>query len=141
MRPVLCVAAALLVGQGVIGADDVVSREALTAAALKSLDLLVKTSPAFIKKGGCNSCHNQTLPAAAQTFARSRGIPVGDPIEQLPPDVSDATLERYAEYSVAGGGGAPAGGLSPPASSLPRRHRTPPQPGHPANLSIPHAAK
>ena len=61
MRPVLCVAAALLVGQGVIGADDVVSREALTAAAQKSLDLLVKTSPAFIKKGGCNSCHNQTL--------------------------------------------------------------------------------
>ncbi len=105
MRTVLCVAAALLVGQGVIGADDVVSREALTAAAQKSLDLLVKTSPAFIKKGGCNSCHNQTLPAAAQTFARSRGIPVGDPIEQLPPEVSDATIERYAEYSVAGGGG------------------------------------
>ena len=105
MRPVLCVAAALLVGQGAIGADVVVSREALTAAAQKSLDLLVKTSPAFIKKGGCNSCHNQTLPAAAQTFARNRGIPVGDPIEQLPADVSDATLERYAEYSVAGGGG------------------------------------
>ena len=105
MRRLLCVAAALLVGQGVTGADDTVSREALTAAAQRSLDLLVKTSPAFIKKGGCNSCHNQTLPAAAQTFARSRGIAVGDPIEQLPREVSDATMERYAEYSVAGGAG------------------------------------
>src|SRR5262245_6062984 len=104
-RMLLCVAAALLAGQGAIGADETVSREALTAAAQKSLDLLVKTSPAFIRKGGCNSCHNQTLPAAAQTFARSRGIAVGDPIEQLPPEVSDATLERYAEYSVAGGAG------------------------------------
>ncbi len=105
MRMVLCVAAALLVGQGVTGADEPVSREVLSAAAQNSLDLLVKTSPAFIKKGGCNSCHNQSLPAAAQTFARSRGIAVGDPIEQLPPEVSDATMERYAEYSVAGGAG------------------------------------
>lgn len=105
MRMVCCVAAAMLLGQGAPGADDTVSREALTAAAQKSLDLLVKTSPAFIKKGGCNSCHNQTLPAAAQTFARSRGIAVGDPIEQLPPEASAATMEQYAEYSVAGGGG------------------------------------
>ena len=104
MRFVFC-AAVLMAGQGAIGADETVSREALTAAAQKGLDLLVKTSPAFIKKGGCNSCHNQTLPAAAQTFARSRGIAVGDSIEQLPSDVSDATLERYAEYSVAGGAG------------------------------------
>jgi hypothetical protein len=104
MRFVCCLAA-VLAGPEVLRADDAVSREALTAAVQKSLDLLVKTSPAFIKKGGCNSCHNQTLPAAAQTFARSRGIAVGDPIEQLPPEVSDATMERYAEYSVAGGGG------------------------------------
>ena len=105
MRVFLSVAAALLVGHGVTGAEELVSREALSVAAQKSLDLLVKTSPAFIKKGGCNSCHNQTLPSAAQTFARSRGIAVGDPIEQLPPEVSDATMERYAEYSVAGGAG------------------------------------
>jgi hypothetical protein len=104
-RIVACIAAALFVGGSALGADDTISREALTAAAQKSLDLLVKTSPVFIKKGGCNSCHNQTLPSAAQIFARSRGIAVGDPIEQLPAEVSDASLERYAEYSVAGGAG------------------------------------
>jgi hypothetical protein len=76
----------------------------LQAAAQKSLDLLVKTSPTFIKKGGCNSCHNQMLPAAAQAFARGRGIDVGEPIEQLAPELSEATAERYAEYSVGGGG-------------------------------------
>jgi ankyrin repeat protein len=81
-----------------------VSHGTLQAAAQKSLDLLVKTSPTFIKKGGCNSCHNQMLPAAAQAFARGRGIDVGEPIEQLAPELSEATAERYAEYSVGGGG-------------------------------------
>ena len=84
-------------------ADDTVSREALQTAARKGLDLLVKTSPAFVKKGGCNSCHNQMLPAAAQTFARSRGIDVGAPIEQLPlrrprnVDRSDTPSIRWPE--------------------------------------------
>jgi hypothetical protein len=74
-------------------------------AAQKGLDLLVKTSPAFIQKGGCNSCHNQMLPAAAQSFARSRGIDVGEPIVQLDSELSEATTERYREYAVGGGGG------------------------------------
>jgi hypothetical protein len=104
MRSMLC-AAALLVGSGTASADDPVSREALRTAARKGLALLVKTSPAFIKKGGCNSCHNQMLPAAAQALARSRGIDVGEPIEQLAPELSETSTERYAEYSVAGGAG------------------------------------
>jgi hypothetical protein len=100
-----CAAALLIIGSGTAWADDAVSRDALQSAVRKGLDLLVKTSPAFIKKGGCNSCHNQMLPAAAQAFARSRGLDVGEPIEQLPGEVSEMTTERYAEYSVAGGGG------------------------------------
>jgi hypothetical protein len=71
IRTMLCVAA-LLVGSRTAAADDAVSREALQTAARKGLDLLVKTSPAFIKKGGCNSCHNQMLPAAARASTPSR---------------------------------------------------------------------
>jgi hypothetical protein len=105
MRITLYAAALVVLGGGTPHADEAVSREALQTAVRKGLDLLVKTSPAFIKKGGCNSCHNQMLPAAAQAFARGRGLDVGEPIEQLPGEVSELTTERYAEYSVAAGGG------------------------------------
>jgi hypothetical protein len=80
----------------------VVPPATLRAAAQKGLALLEKTSPTFIKKGGCNSCHNQMLPAAAQAFARRRGIPTGEIIAQLPPEVSEITTERIIEYSTNG---------------------------------------
>ena len=86
-------------------AEDPVPQQTLRTAVEKGLDLLVKTSPTFIKKGGCNSCHNQTLPAAAQAFARTRGVGVREQIAQLPAEVSEVTTERYLEYSVAGGAG------------------------------------
>ena len=86
-------------------ADDPVPQQALRTAVEKGLDLLVKTSPTFIQKGGCNSCHNQALPAAAQAFAQSRGLALGERIAQLPSEVSESTTERYAEYSIAGGAG------------------------------------
>ena len=105
MQIAVCATVAVLAGAVGARAEEPVSADALRTAAQKGLDLLVKTSPTFIKKGGCNSCHNQTLPVAAQAFARSRGIDVGEPIAQLQPELSDATAERYAEYSVAGGGG------------------------------------
>ena len=75
---------------------------ALRAAAQKGLALLVETSPTFIKKGGCNSCHNQMLPAAAQAFARQHGVPTAQTIAQLPPEVSEITTERIMEYSTFG---------------------------------------
>lgn len=84
---------------------ETVPQEALRVAAQRALSLLEQTSPAFLQKGGCNSCHNQMLPAAAQAFAQSHGVLTGAPIAQLPPEVSEATTERYVEYSVAGGGG------------------------------------
>jgi hypothetical protein len=85
--------------------DDRPAPATLRAAAQKALDLLEKTSPTFIKKGGCNSCHAQMLPAAAQAFAHSRGIPTGETLAQLPPEMSEATAERYVEYAIGGGGG------------------------------------
>ena len=93
-----------LLGPAVVANDDP-SPAALKTAVTKGLDLLEKTSPTFVKKGGCNSCHNQMLPAAAQAFARSRGITTGDTIMQLPPEASEATAERYVEYSIGGGAG------------------------------------
>jgi hypothetical protein len=123
MHHASCCAAAvlLLVGSGTARAEEPVSREALQTAVRRGLALLVQTSPTFIKKGGCNSCHNQMLPAAAQGFARSRGIEVGEPIEQLPGDVSEMTTERYAEYSVAPGGGVNALSFELFASDLARQ--------------------
>ena len=101
----LTVAAMLLAGATIARTDETLSAEVLRRAAERGLDLLVQTSPTFIKKGGCNSCHNQTLPLAAQAFARSRGIVSEPTVAQLPAEVSDATMERYAEYSIAGGAG------------------------------------
>jgi squalene cyclase len=105
----LTLAALVLVGATMARAyqtaDETLSTVALSRAAERGLDLLIKTSPTFIKKGGCNSCHNQMLPAAAQAFARTRGIVSEPTVEQLPAEVSDVTMERYAEYSVAGGAG------------------------------------
>src|SRR5436190_6238519 len=103
-RLAVTLVAASLLGPAVVANDDP-SPAALKTAVKKGLDLLEKTSPTFVKKGGCNSCHNQMLPAAAQAFARGRGLDVGEPIEQVPGELSELTTERYAEYSIAGGGG------------------------------------
>src|SRR5215510_7064346 len=98
MRSGVLLLVSVLLGSA-LGASEVrvVPQQQLRTAVEKGLDLLVKTSPTFIKKGGCNSCHNQTLPAAAQAFARKRGLRVGEPIEQLPDEVSETTTERYLE--------------------------------------------
>jgi hypothetical protein len=104
-RLTLSVAGMLVVGATIARAADPLSPAELRQAAERGLDLLVKTSPSFIKQGGCNSCHNQSLPAAAQAFARTRGIVSEPAVAVLPAELSDATMERYAEYSVAGGAG------------------------------------
>ena len=57
------------------------------------------------------------LPAAAQAFAR-RGVATGDALKQLPPEISEATAERYVEYSLAGGGGIPSLGFELFAASM-----------------------
>jgi len=117
MRFLIALGAALLIPAGASAADDV-SAAALRSSAQKALDLLEKTSPTFIRKGGCNSCHNQMLAAAAQAFARSRGVATGETIAQLPAEVSEASTERYIEYSIAGGGGVAALGFDLFAKAL-----------------------
>jgi len=110
MRLACTLLAFSLLGPAVVASDDA-SPAAMRAAVKKGLDLLEKTSPTFVKQGGCNSCHNQMLPAAAQAFARGRGIATGETIVQLPPEASEATAERYVEYSIGGGAGVTALGF------------------------------
>jgi len=105
MRIISTVLATAFIAVGLRAASDEVPPAALKASAQHALDLLEKTSPTFIQKGGCNSCHNQMLAAAAQAFAKSRGVATGDAIAQLPAEISEASAERYIEYSIAGGGG------------------------------------
>src|SRR3979409_78561 len=96
----IVLASMLIVPATAATAADSGSQDTLRAAATQGLALLEQTSPAFVKKGGCNSCHNQMLPAAAQAFARSRGVPTGDTLVQLPAEMSEATTERYVEYAI-----------------------------------------
>lgn len=93
----LCAAAifasGLCVGAELAAPDPAALRDAVQ----RGLGLLEKTSPQFIKRGGCNSCHNQFLPAAAQAMARERGIPVGKDFAQLPPEAQEIPAERIVE--------------------------------------------
>jgi hypothetical protein len=78
-------------------------RTSLSASVQKALALLEKTSPTFVKRGGCNSCHNQFLPAMAQALARERGIPAGKDIVQLPAAVAELGPQRAYELVTIGG--------------------------------------
>jgi hypothetical protein len=59
-------------------------------------------SPTFVKTGGCNSCHNQTLPAAAVALANRRGIPAPKELTQLPLEVLERGPERSMIMDVIG---------------------------------------
>jgi hypothetical protein len=104
MRIVTLALAFVVTVPGVVSAQQP-SPEVLKRAVQQGLALLESTSPTFIQKGGCNSCHNQKLAAAAQAFARERGIATGAPIAQLNDELSDATTERFIEYAQGGGAG------------------------------------
>ena len=118
MRAAAFILATVVLISIVQAAETPVPQQTLKRAAEKGLDLLVKSSPTFIKKGGCNSCHHQSLPAAAQAFAARRGIALGERIALLPGEVSETTTERYVEYSVGGGAGVAALALEFFAESL-----------------------
>jgi len=45
----------------------------------KSLALLQKSSPQFVRVSGCISCHHEILPTMAMAIARERGIPFSEP--------------------------------------------------------------
>jgi Squalene-hopene cyclase C-terminal domain len=89
-----------------LAADATIADSAsLKTAVQKGLGLLVKTSPHFIKRGGCNSCHNQFLPAMAQVVARDHGIDPGPDIAQMSEILGEFTGERLNELISIGGSG------------------------------------
>jgi N-acyl-D-amino-acid deacylase len=67
------IAAVRLLEQAGAGRDPQI-REAVQ----KSLALLQKSSPQFIRVSGCVSCHNQLLPSMAMAVARDRGIAISE---------------------------------------------------------------
>jgi hypothetical protein len=71
-------------------------------AVRKALVVLEKQSPNFVKRGGCNSCHNQSLPTAAAALARERGIPAPRTIVSLPNEMVERSAERNMDMAVVG---------------------------------------
>jgi len=92
----------LLIG-GVALAAEAPKTATVRDAVQRGVGLLEKTSPNFIKRGGCNSCHNQFLPAAAQAIARDHGIAVGKEFTQLPLEAREEPPDRLAELIATGG--------------------------------------
>jgi hypothetical protein len=76
---------------------------ALRDAVKRVVGRVKKSSTQFIKRGGCKSCHNQFLPAAAQAIARERGIAVGKEFAQLPVEAREEPADRIAELIATGG--------------------------------------
>ncbi len=73
----------------------------------KSIALLQRTGPIFMKQGACASCHHQSLPAMAVALARPRGIRVDEKIarEQLEGTARFAALRREQILQGIGIGG------------------------------------
>lgn len=70
-------------------------------AVQKALAVLEKQSPNFVKRGGCNSCHNQSLPSAAVATARQHGIAAPKQIMELSREMREISPERHMELSAA----------------------------------------
>jgi hypothetical protein len=81
------------------GASD---REMIRESVQRTVALLQKSGPEFVKVSGCSSCHNQSLPQMTWALARERGL-------QVDPQVSDkqakgiiALFRPYREAMMAG---------------------------------------
>ncbi len=77
------------------------SEKSIAAAVAPALLLLEKQSHNFIRIGGCNSCHAQDLPSAANAIARERGLPTPKEIPQLPQSMHTLNPERIMDFTAA----------------------------------------
>jgi len=79
----------------------------LRAAIQKSIDLLQKSGPIFVKNGACTSCHHQSLPAMAISVARQKGFRIDESVAREQVRASAAFLnarrERYLQLIDPGG--------------------------------------
>ena len=89
---------------GVAADPDVAGDRSAAEAVEAATALLGMQSPNFIKRGGCNSCHNQNLPAAAAALARERGIKAPKEIVQIPLEALERSPERAMNNAVIASG-------------------------------------
>ena len=89
---------------GVAAVPEVAGDRSPAEAVEAAIALLEMQSPNFIKRGGCNSCHNQNLPAAAAALARERGIRAPKTIAQIPLEALERSPERAMNHAVIGSG-------------------------------------
>jgi N-acyl-D-amino-acid deacylase len=79
----------------------------LRNAVQKSVDLMQKCGPIFIKNGACTSCHHQSVPAMAIAAARQKGFRIDERIarQQLQAMAAfmNARRERYLQVIDPGG--------------------------------------
>ena len=76
------------------------SAKSIAEAVQPALALLEAQSRNFIRIGGCNSCHGQDLPSAANGLARDRGLPAPKEIPQLPQYMHVNTAERLMDLNT-----------------------------------------
>lgn len=87
---------------GVAPAPAAASARPVAESVAKAFTLLEKQSHAFIRIGGCNSCHAQDLPSAAAAMARDRGLSAPREIAQLSLAMSGTSAERVMDFNVIG---------------------------------------
>lgn len=98
----------LWLGSGVLfAASPETEATKLRAAIQKSIDLLQKSGPIFVKNAACTSCHHQSLPAMAISLARQKGFRIDERVarEQLQASAAflNARRERYLQVIDPGG--------------------------------------
>jgi ankyrin repeat protein len=74
----------------------------IAEAVQMALSQLEKQSPTFLKRSGCNSCHNQYLPAAAMVLARERGLPVAKSLAEVSLEMREVSPERVMDLDTFG---------------------------------------
>ena len=67
-------------------------------AVQKSLALIQKSSPQFVRVSGCISCHHQSLPSMAMAIARERGIAFNEPEAAKDVEAVVAMWKSIREY-------------------------------------------
>ncbi len=88
-------------GVAPVGSHSAVSRPVAEAVQL-ALSQVEKQSPTFLKRSGCNSCHNQYLPSAAMVLARDRGLPVAKSLAEVSLEMREVSPERVMDLDTFG---------------------------------------
>lgn len=88
------------------GVAPVVSHSAGSRPVVEAVQLALsqveKQSPTFLKRSGCNSCHNQYLPSAAMVLARERGLPVAKSLAEVSLEMREVSPERVMDLDTFG---------------------------------------